>query len=60
MAAVGETVIEEDVVAALAEPVNMRTHSRTAVAAKKIPATFGLFESHLEDCNVKFRAAYLL
>jgi hypothetical protein len=48
MAAVGETVIEGDAVAALAEPANRKTQRRAAVPAMKILVALGLPEGHLE------------
>lgn len=49
VAAVGETVIEDDAVAALAELANRKTHSKTAVPAMKTLTAFGFHEGHLED-----------
>lgn len=49
MAAVGDTDIEGDVVAALAEPANRKTHRIAAVPAMRTLTGFGLPEGHTED-----------
>ncbi len=53
MAAVGDTVIADDEVAALADPASRRTQSRAAVAPTNRFSAFGL-EGHVEDCIVGF------
>jgi len=52
MAAVGDTLIEGDAVAALAEPTNRRTQSRAAVTATTIFNAFDFVEGTALDCIV--------
>jgi len=50
MAAVGDTLIVGDAVAAFAEPTNRRTQSRAAVALTTIFTAFDLVEGIALDC----------
>jgi hypothetical protein len=54
MAAVGDTVIVGDEVAAFAGPAKTTTHSRAAVAARRMFRRFGLVKGHVEDCIARF------